>query len=148
MFMEREREKTLWLMPDGRFHENWSWRVVTPQLLGCDSPEKTWWKNGLWPLVKRNFISARYKKELGQYNNEILPILKDIDYRNIDDFETAITTIFFNLKSKNLAVATCRNYKIILTNMCSTANDYWSFNFYFLINNWFTIVVCSMIGVS
>ena len=22
MFMEREREKTLWLMPDGRFHEN------------------------------------------------------------------------------------------------------------------------------
>ena len=71
--------------------------------------------------VRKQHNHARYKKELGQYNNEILPILKDIDYRNIDDFETAITTIFFNLKSKNLAVATCRNYKIILTNMCSKA---------------------------
>ena len=71
--------------------------------------------------VRRQHKETRYKKELGQYTNEILPVLKDVDYSNVDELETAITEVFYNLKTKGLAVATCRNYKIIISNMCSKA---------------------------
>ena len=63
----------------------------------------------------------RYKKELGQYNNEIKPIFEDCDYSNTSEVEEKVNQIFYNLKTKGLAVATCRNYKIIITNMMNKA---------------------------
>ena len=63
----------------------------------------------------------RVNKEIGMYKKYIQPVLKDIDYRNIVDLELAVQQIFYNMKLENLAVATCRNYKIIMTNAFARA---------------------------
>jgi len=59
---------------------------------------------------------TRVDKEIGMYKKYIYPVLKDIDYRNISELEMAINEIFYNLKLDGKATATCRNYKIIMTN--------------------------------
>lgn len=59
---------------------------------------------------------TRNRKEQGQYNSEMKEILNRIDYSNPSEVEDAVKEIFYNLSSKNRAVATQRNYKIILTN--------------------------------
>lgn len=71
--------------------------------------------------VRKLTNEKRYKKELGQYNNEILPLFKDIDYSNTIEVEEKVSQLFYNLKIKGLAVATCRNYKIIISNMFKKA---------------------------
>ena len=65
--------------------------------------------------------SARNKKEQGQYNNEMKEILKSIDYSNPTEVDDAVRGIFFNLSEQGKAVATMRNYKIILTNQMNRA---------------------------
>ena len=70
----------------------------------------------------RELVNAkRNKKEQGQYKNEIQPVFDDVDYSNTSDVEEKVNQVFYNLKIKGLAVATCRNYKIILTNMMNKA---------------------------
>lgn len=70
----------------------------------------------------RELVNAkRNKKEQGQYKNEIQPVFDDVDYSNTSDVEEKVNQVFYNLKTKGLAVATCRNYKIILTNMMNKA---------------------------
>ena len=64
---------------------------------------------------------TRNRKEQGQYNSEMKEILNRIDYSNPSEVEDAIKEIFYNLSSKNRAVATQRNYKIILTNQMNRA---------------------------
>jgi hypothetical protein len=71
--------------------------------------------------IRKLTNEKRYKKELGQYNNEILPLFKDIDYPNTSEVEEKVSQLFYNLKIKGLAVATCRNYKIIVSNMFNKA---------------------------
>jgi len=63
----------------------------------------------------------RNKKEKGQYTNEMKEILQSIDYSNPTEVDDAIKEIFFNLSEKGKAVATMRNYKIILTNQMNRA---------------------------
>ena len=63
----------------------------------------------------------RNKKEKGQYNNEMKEILQSIDYSNPSEVDDAVKEIFFNLKEQGKAVATMRNYKIILTNQMNRA---------------------------
>ena len=64
---------------------------------------------------------TRNRKEQGQYNSEMKEILNRIDYSNPSEVEDAVKEIFYNLSSKNRAVATQRNYKIILTNQMNRA---------------------------
>jgi hypothetical protein len=63
----------------------------------------------------------RNRKEQGQYNNEMKEILQSIDYSNPSEVDDAVKEIFFNLNEKGKAVATMRNYKIILTNQMGKA---------------------------
>ena len=63
----------------------------------------------------------RNKKEKGQYNNEMKETLQSIDYSNPTEVDDAVKEIFFNLSEQGKAVATMRNYKIILTNQMSRA---------------------------
>jgi len=65
--------------------------------------------------------SARNKKEKGQYNNELKEVLQSIDYSNPSEVDDAIKQIFFNLSEQGKAMATMRNYKIILTNQMNKA---------------------------
>lgn len=51
----------------------------------------------------------------------LFKILNRIDYSNPSEVEDAVKEIFYNLSSKNRAVATERNYKIILTNQMNRA---------------------------
>lgn len=64
---------------------------------------------------------TRNRKEQGQYNSEMKEILNRIDYSNPSEVEDAVKEIFYNLSSKNRAIATQRNYKIILTNQMNRA---------------------------
>ena len=64
---------------------------------------------------------TRNRKEQGQYNSEMKEILNRIDYSNPSEVEDAVKEIFYNLSSKSRAVATERNYKIILTNQMNRA---------------------------
>ena len=63
----------------------------------------------------------RNKKEKGQYNNEMKEILQSIDYSNPSEVDDAVKEIFCSLKEQGKAVATMRNYKIILTNQMGKA---------------------------
>ena len=63
----------------------------------------------------------RNRKEQGQYNNEMKEILQSIDYSNPSEVDDAVKQIFYNLSMKDKAVATQRNYKIILTNQMNKA---------------------------
>ncbi|MBC8304589.1 MAG: hypothetical protein H8E55_53615 [Pelagibacterales bacterium] len=63
----------------------------------------------------------RNKKEQGQYNNEMKEILQSIDYSNPSEVDDAVKEIFCSLKEQGKAVATMRNYKIILTNQMGKA---------------------------
>ena len=63
----------------------------------------------------------RNRKEQGQYNNEMKEILQSIDYTNPSEVDDAVKQIFYNLSMKDKAVATQRNYKIILTNQMNKA---------------------------
>ncbi|MDP6440491.1 MAG: hypothetical protein QGF61_02145 [Pelagibacteraceae bacterium] len=63
----------------------------------------------------------RNRKEQGQYNNEMKEILQSIDYTNPSEVDDAVKQIFYNLSMKQKAVATQRNYKIILTNQMNKA---------------------------
>ena len=48
-------------------------------------------------------------------------ILERIDYTNPSEVDDAITEIFYNLNEQGKAVATQRNYKIILSNQMNKA---------------------------
>ena len=50
--------------------------------------------------IKKNWVSTTM----------ILPLFKDIDYSNTSEVEEKVSQLFYNLKIKGLAVATCRNY--------------------------------------
>ncbi len=63
----------------------------------------------------------RNRKEQGQYNNEMKEILQSIDYSNPSEVDDAVKEIFCSLKEQGKAVATMRNYKIILTNQMNRA---------------------------
>jgi len=65
--------------------------------------------------------SNRNKKEQGQYNNEMKEILQSIDYSNPSEIDDAVKQIFYNLSEQGKAMATMRNYKIILTNQMNKA---------------------------
>ena len=85
--------------------------------------ERSYYKDIALPYFKsRELVNPqRNKKEQGQFNNEMKTILERIDYTNPSEVDDAITEIFYNLNEQGKAVATQRNYKIILSNQMNKA---------------------------
>ena len=85
--------------------------------------ERSYYKDIALPYFKsRELVNPqRNKKEQGQFNNEMKDILERIDYTNPSEVDDAITEIFYNLNEQGKAVATQRNYKIILSNQMNKA---------------------------
>ena len=85
--------------------------------------KRSYFKDIATPYFKsRELVNPqRNKKEQGQFNNEMKDILERIDYTNPSEVDDAITEIFYNLNEKGKAVATQRNYKIILSNQMNKA---------------------------
>ena len=85
--------------------------------------KRSYFKDIATPYFKsRELVNPqRNKKEQGQFNNEMKDILERIDYTNPSEVDDAITEIFYNLNEQGKAVATQRNYKIILSNQMNKA---------------------------
>ena len=85
--------------------------------------ERSYYKDIALPYFKsRELVNPqRNRKEQGQFNNEMKDILERIDYTNPSEVDDAITEIFYNLNEQGKAVATQRNYKIILSNQMNKA---------------------------
>ena len=60
-------------------------------------------------------------KEKNQYKNKILPIFKDLDYRNNEHIENAIEDLISSLKSDRFTETTISKYMNILSQMCKRA---------------------------
>lgn len=70
---------------------------------------------------ERKGKSQYAKKEFNQYKNKILPVFKNLDYRNNEHTENAIEDIVSHLKSENYTETTISKYLNILSQMCKRA---------------------------
>jgi|TARA_B110000285_G_scaffold155221_1_gene173164 hypothetical protein len=60
-------------------------------------------------------------KEHNQYRNKILPVFKDLDYRNNEHIENAIEDLVSNLKKDKFTETTISKYMNMLSQMCKRA---------------------------